>query len=668
MKYRKILFFSFLSLFFACKMPKAVQNTELGSYPLYQQGDLGMAYGPDRSVFKLWAPTATAVRLLLYPTGIEGKPTQTVALHRGDKGVWSATLPGNQLGKYYTVQVKNKDKWLDETPDPWAKAVGVNGVRGQIIDLQATHPVGWEQDKRPAPKSPTDIIIYELHIRDLSIHSSAGIQHKGQFLGLAEAGTKSPEGLSTGLDHLKALGITHVHLLPAFDFRSIDERLPADQRPFNWGYDPEHYNVPEGSYASDPYDGAVRIREFKQMVQALHQAGIGVILDVVYNHTGTTDASVFNRIEPGYFYRKNADGTYSNASGCGNETASEKPMMRQFMLESVLYWAKTYHIDGFRFDLMGIHDQETMNQMSKALHQQNPNVFIYGEGWTSGGSPLPDSLRALKAHTWKLDRVAAFSDDMRDGLKGSVFEHRDRGFVSGKPGLEETIKFGIVAATQHPEVDYSKVNYSKAPWAGQPGQCINYASCHDNHSLWDKLSIACPTAAETDRIRMQKLALGIVLSAQGVPFLDAGVEMCRSKQGVENSFNSPDSINQIDWRRKSQYQDVYEYVKALIQLRKNHPAFRMPTAEMIRRNLQFLPVSDSQELVVYRINHGANGDRWQNILVLLNGSAKATNYPLPAGTWTVVADENSVDEQGLRVLRGTKVTVPGTSLMILVAE
>jgi pullulanase len=295
-------------------------------------------------------------------------------------------------------------------------------------------------------------------------------------------------------------------------------------------------------------------------------------------------------------------------------------------------------------------------------------VFIYGEGWTSGGSPLPDSLRALKAHTGKLDRVAAFSDDMRDGLKGSVFEHSDRGFVSGKPGLEETIKFGIVAATQHPEVDYSKVNYSKAPWAGQPGQCINYASCHDNHSLWDKLSIACPTAAETDRIRMQKLALGIVLSAQGVPFLDAGVEMCRSKQGVENSFNAPDSINQIDWRRKSQYQEVYEYVKALIQLRKNHPAFRMPTAEMIRRNLQFLPVSDSQELVVYRINHGANGDRWQNILVLLNGSAKATNYPLPAGTWTVVADENSVDEQGLRVLRGTKVTVPGTSLMILMAE
>jgi pullulanase len=666
MNFYKILFFSLLFAMAACKSPKSAQSTDTDQYPLYNLNELGMEYHPDQSIFRVWAPTASAARLLLYAEGIGGKPLQTIDLQKGPKGSWTSTIPGNQLGKYYAVQVKNGGKWLAETPSPWAKAVGVNGLRGQIIDLKTTNPIGWEKDTRPALKNPTDIILYELHIRDASSSLNSGIQHKGQYLGLTETGTKNQEGLPTGIDHLKELGITHVHLLPAFDFRSIDERLPADKRPFNWGYDPENYNVPEGSYATDPYDGAVRIREFKQMVQALHQAGIRVVMDVVYNHTGTTDESAFNRIEPGYFYRKNADGTYSNASGCGNETASERPMMRQFMIESVLYWAKEYHIDGFRFDLMGIHDMVTMNRISSALHQVDPSIFLYGEGWTSGGSPLPDSLRALKSNTWKMDQIAAFSDDMRDGLKGSVFDHKDRGFISGKAGMEETIKFGVVAATQHPQVDYTKVNYSKAQWAGEPSQCINYASCHDNHTLWDKLTISCPDDSEERKVRMQKLAGAIVLTSQGVPFLHAGVEMCRTKNGVENSFNAPDSINQLDWSRKSRFLEVNDYFKALIQLRKNHPAFRMPTAEMIRKNLQFLPVSNSQHLVAYRINNGANGDRWLNILVLQNGSSEATNFPLPPGNWTVVADETGVDENGMRTMRGPKVTVPGTSIMILV--
>ncbi|MBU6341860.1 MAG: type I pullulanase [Bacteroidetes bacterium] len=652
----------------ACKSPKPVLHFDTDRYPLYNLDELGMEYHPERSIFKIWAPTASAARLLLYAEGTGGKPLQTINLQKGPKGSWTSTIPGNQLGKYYAVQVKNGGKWLAETPSPWAKAVGVNGLRGQIIDLKATNPPGWEKDTRPALKNPTDIILYELHIRDASSSLNSGIQHKGQYLGLTETGAKNQEGLPTGLDHMKELGITHVHLLPAFDFRSIDERLPADKRPFNWGYDPENYNAPEGSYATDPNDGAVRIREFKQMVQALHQAGIRVVMDVVYNHTGSTDESAFNRIEPGYFYRKNADGSYSNASGCGNETASERPMMRQFMIESVLYWAKEYHIDGFRFDLMGIHDMVTMNRIRSALNQVDPAIFLYGEGWTSGGSPLPDSLRALKANTWKLDGIAAFSDDLRDALKGSVFDQKDRGFVSGKPEMEESIKFGIVGATRHKQIDYNKINYSKAPWAGEPAQCINYVNCHDNHTLWDKLAISCPDESTETRIKMNKLAAAIVLTSQGVPFLHAGEEMLRSKKGVENSFNAPDSINQMDWNLKTAHLEVFEYYKNLIQLRKHHPAFRMRNAEQINAKLEFLPVSGSQQLVAYRIQGNANGDPWSDILVLFNGSSEATTYLLPAGNWNVVLDENGMDEKGLRSIRGRKVTIPGISAMILVVE
>lgn len=668
MKFYKILFFSLLFFMADCKSPKSVSHFDTDRYPLYNLDELGMAYHPEQSIFKIWAPTASAARLLLYAEGTGGKPLQTINLQKGPKGSWTSTIPGNQLGKYYAVQVKNGGKWLAETPSPWAKAVGVNGLRGQIIDLKATNPPGWEKDTRPALKNPTDIILYELHIRDASSSLNSGIQHKGQYLGLTETGAKNPEGLPTGLDHLKELGITHVHLLPAFDFRSIDERLPADKRPFNWGYDPENYNAPEGSYATDPNDGAVRIREFKQMVQALHQAGIRVVMDVVYNHTGSTDESAFNRIEPGYFYRKNADGSYSNASGCGNETASERPMMRQFMIESVLYWAKEYHIDGFRFDLMGIHDMVTMNRIRSALNQVDPAIFLYGEGWTSGGSPLPDSLRALKANTWKLDGIAAFSDDLRDALKGSVFDQKDRGFVSGKPEMEESIKFGIVGATRHKQIDYNKINYSKAPWAGEPAQCINYVNCHDNHTLWDKLAISCPDESTETRIKMNKLAAAIVLTSQGVPFLHAGEEMLRSKKGVENSFNAPDSINQMDWNLKTAHLEVFEYYKNLIQLRKHHPAFRMRNAEQINAKLEFLPVSGSQQLVAYRIQGNANGDPWSDILVLFNGSSEATTYLLPAGNWNVVLDENGMDEKGLRSIRGRKVTIPGISAMILVVE
>ena len=464
--------------------PGAPEYASFGQYPVYTGRDLGATYTLDKTTFKLWAPPARDARVHLYTDDLTGQPQRIIDLARGERGVWTAEVPGDLDGIYYTFQTKIQGNWQGEAADPYARAVGTNGVRAQVVDLSQTNPAGWSNDQRPPLAAPEDIILYELHIRDMSIHPQSGIEYKGKYLGLTEAGTTGPNGVTTGLDHLKELGITHVHLLPSFDFLSVDESRP-DSAQYNWGYDPQNYNVPEGSYSTNPKDGAVRIREFKQMVQALHNAGIRVIMDVVYNHTGRSEDSKFNRLVPGYYYRQREDGSLSDASACGNEIASERPMVRKFIRESVQYWVDEYHIDGFRFDLMGIHDIQTMNEISTSLHAIDSTIFIYGEGWTASASPLPDSLRALKANTGQLKGVAAFSDELRDALKGSVFEPEERGFVTGRPGLEESIKFGIVAAGPHDQVEYDSVNYSKAPWAPQPHQCINYVSCHDNHTLWD---------------------------------------------------------------------------------------------------------------------------------------------------------------------------------------
>lgn len=647
--------------------PGAVAQTgRFKDYPEYKDNDLGMVWTPQRTTFKLWAPGATAVKLHLYAQGEGGPPEQTLELKKGRKGVWSVEINGDFKGKYYTVQTQHQGQWLEETPDPYARAVGVNGRRGQIIDLAATNPEGWAQDQRPPLAHPTDIVLYELHVRDFSIHPASGIQHKGKYLAFTERGTRSALGAVTGIDHLRELGVTHVHLLPVFDFRSIDERDNPPTR-YNWGYDPENYNAPEGSYATDPYDGAARIREFKQMVQALHAAGIRVVMDVVYNHTGVTDQSVFNRVEPGYYYRQNEQGGFSNASACGNETASERPMMRRYMVESLKYWAQEYHIDGFRFDLMGIHDIETMNLISSELHKIEPTIFLYGEGWTAGASPLPEAQRALKANTPQLDRVAAFSDDYRDAVKGHVFKPEEPGFISGKSGLKESVKFGIVASTQHPQVDYTQINYSKAPWAPEPYQTISYAECHDNHCLWDRLRLSAADASETDRIRMHKLAGVMVLTAQGVPFLHAGVEFLRSKNGVENSFESPDEVNWMDWTLKTRHSDVMRYYQQIIQLRKNHPAFRLQTAEQIRRHLEFLDTKDDN-LVAYRLKDNAGGDAWSEILVCYNGSREAQTIELPAGNWRVVLDDRQMNEQGIGPTQTGSLSVPAIGALVLRRE
>ncbi len=660
-----LLILFLLLLLASCRSKPRYESYE--DYPVYDGPDLGLTLGPNGVQVRLWAPTADSVRFRLYEQDLGGVPFRTLDMERAESGTWTLQLPKTTMGNYYTFQTKVEGEWHQEVPDPYAYAVGTNGRRGQLVDLAATNPAGWEADRRPSLAHPTDIVLYELHVRDLSTHPSSGIVHKGKFLGFTEAGTKSPQGLTTGLDHLTEMGITHVHLLPAFDFRSVDETRLSEQA-FNWGYDPQNYNTPEGSYATDPADGRVRIREFKQMVQALHERGIRVVMDVVYNHTGYTEESLFNQLVPGYYYRQNEDGGFSDASACGNETASERPMVRKMIVESVLFWAREYHVDGFRFDLMGIHDIETMNAVARALREVDPTIFVYGEGWTAGPTPLPDDQLALKKNTHRLDGVAAFSDDLRDGLKGSVFEHEETGFVSGKAGLEESIKFGLVASTPHPQVNYAEVNYSDTAWAAQPAQTISYVSCHDNHTLWDKLDLSRPDASANDRKKMHRLALTIVLTAQGVPFLHAGTEMLRTKYGEENSYQSPDSINQIRWGWKSEHLDMVEYVRRLIALRKAHPAFRMRTTDQIAEHLRFLDVA-VPNVVAYRLNGAAAGDSWRDLWVAYNGSAEPQSLPLPEGSWKVaLLDDEIYAEEDMQPVAKGVFELPAIAAAILVRE
>ncbi|MDB5090671.1 MAG: pulA [Mucilaginibacter sp.] len=643
---------------------KPVQKTELfDKYPMYSGNDLGVNYSPLKTVFKVWAPMASEIKLRLYDAGNGGQAINTISLVKSIEGTWQAIINKDLKNKYYTFQTLQNGKWLLECPDIYAKAVGANGARGMVADMASTNPTGWQTDKKPALKNFTDIVLYELHIRDISISPNSGIKNKGKFLGLAETGTKSPDGEPTALDHIKQLGVTHVHLLPAFDFNSVDETKPEANK-YNWGYDPLNYNVPEGGYSTNPYDGNVRIKEFKTMVQALHKKGLRVILDVVYNHTSDTQNSNFNQFAPGYFYRQNAEGSYSNATACGNEVASERAMVRKFMIESVVYWAKEYHLDGFRFDLMGVHDIETMNQISTALHKIDPTIFIYGEGWTAGNSPLPEDLRAVKKNAAQLNKIAVFNDDLRDGIKGGWSNLKEKGFVSGSVDKAESVKFGIVASTPNPQVDYTKINYSKAPWAAEPFQTITYVSCHDDNTLFDRLKISNPTAAEADLIKMDKLANAIVLTSQGVSFLHAGAEMLRTKQGIANSYNSPDSINQVDWSRKTKYKAVFDYYKGLIALRKDHPAFRMPSTKMIQSNLRFIETGDAG-IIAYQLSNNANSDSWKNIIVVLNGNPSAKTIKIPAGKWKLVADENKINEKGIRDVSAGDISVPGTAAYVL---
>jgi len=666
---KKILLFAFcpfLLLFSVGWIVPKHLSMSIKDYPIYTGSDLGVHYSAKNTSFKVWAPSAEKVMLRLYDDGIGGKAFKEIAMTSADQGTWAATVDGDLKNKFYTLQTYIAGAWKNEVTDIYANAVGVNGVRGMIVDLKETNPKDWDKDKRPALKSDNDIILWEVHTRDFSVNSSSGIKNKGKFLAFTEKGTKSPEGEKTGLDHIIDLGVTHIHLLPAFDGNSIDESK-LEENKYNWGYDPLNYNTPEGSYSTDPKDGRVRIREFKEMVQSLHQNGLRVIMDVVYNHTGLTATSNFEQLVPGYYYRMNPDGKFSNASGCGNETASEHPMMRKFMIESLRFWANEYHVDGFRFDLMAIHDQETMNQIRAELDKIDPSLFLYGEGWTAGSSPLPHDQQATKDQVSKMPRVAVFSDEIRDGIRGHWSNLKDAAFMNGKAGFEESVKFGIVAATQHPQVDYTKVNNSKKAYASSPAQTIVYVTCHDNPCLWDKINYTMPNASESEKVKVQKLANAIVLTSQGVPFLQAGEEIIRTKHGVDNSYNSPDSINWLDWSRKDKYKDVYTYYKSLIKLRKSHPAFRMPTQEMISKHLTFFEMP-STLMIGYQISDHANSDSWKDILVYFNSNESPSEINLPTGEWLVVANGTVVNEKGLskKDIKKGKTLVDGRSMLMLV--
>lgn len=636
-------------------------------WPTYSGDDLELKVDNSGTHFTLWSPKAQSAEVYIYDSDRNTPAIDTLAMKRSENGTWRASVPEKLYGKFYTFSVTADGKKLAETPGIWAKAAGTNGLRAAIIDMSATDPEGWAQDKGPKLDHITDAVLYEMHHRDFSIDPSSGIVHKGKFLALTEPSTKSPQGASTGIDHLKELGVTHVHILPSYDYNSVDEaNLQSNQ--YNWGYDPFNYNVPEGSYSTDPADPSARIREMKEMVKALHDAGIGVVMDVVYNHTAENDGSNFSLTAPGYFYRHKADGSYSDASGCGNETASERKQMRDFIVNSVKYWAKEYHIDGFRFDLMAIHDTETMNKVVQELKKINPSIFVYGEGWTAGDSPLAPERRALKENVSKMEDIAVFSDDIRDAVKGHYTNAADRGFATGKPGNEETVKIGIVAATDHPQVDYSKGNNSKFPYAKSPGMIVNYVSCHDDLTLTDKLHKSMEGEPEQNMLDAAKLAQTIVFTSQGTPFMFAGEEIFRDKQGVHNSYKSPDSINAINWENKSKYHDQFDYYKELIALRKAHPAFRMTSADDIAKHLVFDKIDSSKtpNLISYSLKDNANGDEWKEIKVVFNGASHAQEVNVPKGKWMIVAQNGKIAHDGsLGTTKGGKISLAPYSALIL---
>ena len=589
-------------------------------------------YGPYQTTFHLFAPAdAKKVVVRIYKDGLGGKPLKTQKMTYED-GLWTAVVKGDLMGRFYTF-----DMGRGECPGVFAKAVGVNGQRGAIIDFEKTFPDDWCCDYHPVIKSPADLVVYELHHRDFSI-ARPDAKYPGKFLALTEP---------WAIRHLKSLGVNAIHILPSYDYGSVDETRLADNK-YNWGYDPVNYNVPEGGYSTDPYNPVARIKEFKQMVQALHKEGIAVILDVVYNHTYDIDHSNFQRTYPDYYYRKTADGQYSNGSGCGNETASEKPMMRRFMKESVKYWYEEFHVDGFRFDLMGCHDIETMNQIRQMADELNPSIFIYGEGWSAGQCALPTEQLGVKANIPQMPGIAAFSDEIRDALRGPFSDDTKPGWLGGAPDCEESLKFGIVGAIRHPQVDMSKVNYSKAPWALQPTQMMSYVSCHDDMCLVDRLKASIPSLQGNHKsqsskfkdqnldelIRLDLLAQTAVFTSQGVPFMLSGEELLRDKKGVHNSFESPDSINHLDW--------------ANLQ---------------VRKHLEFLDAPKG--VVAFRLKNYAGRDDWRNIVVILNASREAQQVAVPKAMYTIVCQNGEINEQSTSKTFGRRVNVSPQSALIM---
>lgn len=657
-------------------------------YRTYEGNDLGAVYTPERTVFRVWAPGARQVKLLLYPAGNDTPVEESCVMEADEGDTWYLVKEGDCSGRYYTYLVTDAKGRQQEAVDPYARAVGVNGQRGMVVDLSDTDPAGFSMDSYRNPASITDAVIYEASVRDLTIDGSGGVVNRGKYLGLTETGTKNGYGEATGLDHICDLGVTHVQLMPAFDFETVDERRPLGQG-YNWGYDPDNYNAPEGSYSTNPFEGEVRVREMKEMVQALHDRGIGVVMDVVYNHTYRASDSNLNKLAPGYYYRTDEDGVFSNGSGCGNELASDRAMTRKLIIDSLAYWMTEYHIDGFRFDLMAVLDIETMQAVERTLRSIRPDVFLYGEGWNGGASLLEPELAAWKCNMKRMPGIGAFNDDIRDAVKGSVFEAEEQGFVNGGEGCEEGLRFGIAGAVEHPQVDYEA--YGKPAWALSPEQSINYVSCHDNFTLWDKLAVSCPDADETLRKRMNRLAAAIIFTSQGVPFLQAGEEFLRSKPSpgsgtpVEDSYNMPDETNSLKWDQIHTHRDMVTYYRGLMEFRRAHGLLRLREAQEVREALTFLEnVPDG--VVAYELcgvelpetDRAAAGGMSaaapeetfpeRRICVIFNGRREPVTVELPeAGRWSVYINADHAGADKIFSVESNAVAEP-VSAMVLIKE
>ena len=624
----------------------------------YEGNDLGASWSKDATTFRVWAPTADAVKVNLYESGTAGTDDLIGQLDMTAdvNGTWVAAREGDLNGVYYTylVSVDGKE---NEACDPYARTTGVNGQRAMVIDLDSTDPEGWENDVDPHyGNNVTDAVIYELHVRDLSSDVSSGIANTGKFLGLIEEGTVNSQGVPTGLDHMKALGITHLHLLPSYDYASVDETDP--DAPFNWGYDPVNYNVPEGSYSTDPYHGEVRVKEMKQMIKGLHDNGISVILDVVYNHVYNAEEFCFNRIVPGYFSRISDTDVYSNGSYCGNDTASERAMVKKYIVDSVRYWADEYHMDGFRFDLVGLIDIETINECMEEVHKTHPNVIFYGEGWTMSTQLTREGVTlTTQPNSTQVPGFAFFSDTIRDSLRGPVSNNRENGYLAGKGGHTSTVRDAFMG---------------KAPWCKSPAQTVNYASCHDNMTLFDRLTQSTPDNTVEERIRMNNLAAAIYMTSQGIPFIHAGEEMLRSKPTGDggfddNSYKSPDSVNSIKWDNLNDpvYQDVVDYYAGLIAFRKAHPALRMTSAEDVAAHITPLPGLDFN-VVACQISAGANGEE-NDLIAIFNPRSSETVVTLPEGSWSIYVNADAAGTTALGTAVG-EVAVESISAMVLVKE
>ncbi|WP_455675634.1 type I pullulanase [Pradoshia sp.] len=633
---------------------KVVRTEAFDKLYYYSGNDLGNTYSRHSTKFRLWAPTASEAKLVIYEKWDDKTGTE-IKMKQGERGTWAAKLRGDQNGLLYTYKVKIGGKW-NEAVDPYVRAASVNGLKGAVIDLSKTNPKGWAKHKKPRLNNPEDSIIYELHVRDLSIQPESGIKQKGKFLGVTEIGTKGPNGLPTGLDHIKSLGVTHVQFLPIYDYKTVDE-TKLDQAQYNWGYDPQNFNVPEGSYSTNPYDPAVRIRELKQMVQTLHGEGLRVVMDVVYNHMFDAAESNFHKLVPGYYYRYNEDGTLANGTGVGNDTASERKMMRKFIIESSAYWAKEYKLDGFRFDLMGIHDVETMNLVRKELKRIDPSFIVHGEGWDLN-TPLAADQKANQKNAKKMPGIAHFNDDIRDGLKGSVFLGEDSGFINGKTNMEERIKKGIMAGLDY---DPALATYQ------DPEQVLTYVEAHDNHTLWDKLELTIPNASYEEKKQRHKLASSIILTSQGISFLHAGQEFMRTKYGDHNSYKSPDSINQMDWKRNAEFSQEVNYMRGLIELRKQNAVFRMTTAKEIKENLHFMEAPGN--MIAYTIDQRGKRKQEDQFFIAHNANNRSIDFTLPdKASWKVFVDGENASAKPLYTIKGNQLVVPALSTVVLQRE